>query len=527
MAKVLSAAPVVPLHSILKDDNERPSSSSRKKSLHSNDRVIQALSFETAGIAPVTEKYRNFINNSRQRDIDSYHRMSNPYYMSPSFNKPFLNYDFKTPGFLRLASSNTILVLLKIRTPVHHRLHRPHHHQQYDDDHDGPPIDELGLQMLAYALKSLTRDHDLVHVLSIIQRHDIAFRDQGYYVTETEVTKYKHLFDTEVIPLVKSKVLSQFQTIGEESKQFNLSMNLVFDPNVLLTIESTIIEYTPNIVIFSHHEDSELDHSARKSRKSKFLSLLSGGGSPVTSYCINKLSLPVIVFTNNAIEHHRFSTSTDESSRSSASRSIASSYPSTSLSSPTESTGTPSSASQSIAPDYYSNLLKSTPVSVERQTLRSSSTSRSSSKARSDRLGSRSPSLLRHSRPKSPAPSSYKNPDSADRLSLLSPTRSNKRSVSPAPTDFPGVNLSPMRSLDARLSLSPFRSNDSSEKSSFKNTLVPYRSADAALLVDNANKSKTGGGRLRGVKEESEEGMIREKLKKSFPSFSRLKKWKQ
>lgn len=276
--------------------------------------VTQTVSFETVDATPVSEKYRDFINNTRQRDINAYNRMSNPYYLAPSFNKPLVNYEFRTAGFRKALGSKLLLVLVKLK--------------------EGE-IDDLALQSVIYTIQNIAHDNDEVFILSVINKFDLDYRDNHYYIGGPQ--KLKSYIKDSILPEFETKVFKYL------TRPLCVSINIVFDQKVILSVENTILDFSPSIVILSHH-----NHEAHESRKPKFLQKIANSNS-ITSYCTNKLSLPIIVYTDNVIHSY-------DSQGSST-----------------------SSLTSEINSDYFKNLLKSHPIP---DPARSASDSRSGSVSR-------------------------------------------------------------------------------------------------------------------------------------------------
>lgn len=260
----------------------------------------RSISFETANIAPVTEKYRNFLNGTRRKDIDSYNRLSNPYYLAPSFNKPFINYDFKTPNYHKVEKSNVIIVLLK--------LHLEHGNQEM------LVVDELDIKTLKNTLKHIAKENDEIYVLSVVNKFDIDYK-QKFFISEKQLAKSKKVLTEQIIPIFFQRILPDLienkQELGKIrdvkdfemiqnlkfTKNFKLGFNLIFDINTIYTLESVILEYEPSFVVLSNPKNVQ-DSSSKKSKK--FLNIFTGS-SVIISYCLNKLSLPIVIFNNHSV----------------------------------------------------------------------------------------------------------------------------------------------------------------------------------------------------------------------------------
>lgn len=246
------------------------------KPAHGGHKSQKTISFETALVTPVSEKYRNFLNDTRQRDINAYNRLTNPYYMPPSFNKPFLSFDYRTEHFKK-TSSNTILVLLKLQNQHRHR------------STSLPALDDLSVDMLRYTITKLARPGDEIYVLLVVSKYDIVYRDKAYYVTDEEIRGYKKILEDQIEPVLRDQVI-QPAVQEQPDKQFSLDLSIVFDPHVVYAIENSILEYSPSMVVVCHAEDDEDD------RKLRFLLLILSSSS-ITNYCVHKLSNPVVVVT--------------------------------------------------------------------------------------------------------------------------------------------------------------------------------------------------------------------------------------
>lgn len=572
-------------HSILKSHKDFASSSGRP---------LRVVSFETIDVAPITEKYRNdLINNSRQRDINAYHKMSNPYYLAPSFNKPFLNHDFKTPKYTKVPNANTFLVLVKLHLADNHQhpsLH-VHSHGHGHGNQQNSIIDELSLLSLKYTVSQLAKSNDQIYVLSVINKFDLKYHEKGYYLTSTEIQKYKNLLDTQIVPLLQSAIMPAPQQ-QDGKKEFLLSMNLIFDQNVSLSIENTILDFSPNVVILSHYEknlDSDQENgsssggtSSTRGRTARLLMLKIANHSPITNYCMKKLSCPIVVYTsNNAVRHYRVederlisSFTIDEQLAGSTTSDLSETGPKTTSTITTTTSAASSSfssvnansndsennnSSPPIKEDFFINLLKSVPVAgTSSPSSRSSSQSRSHSRSQSrsiSRSMSRSVSRSRSRQRNANATTSPTSPTINSRSDSRSSSLLHRhRSLSPLASMS---SLRPSRSAQQQQRLSPYKSNESLSSSLSKNLnghsnangnsnagfsgLTPYRSADTALLqasrkrataekesFDNGSSGREkgifGGRRISSVAEENPAvDDIREKLKKRVSTFSRFK----